>query len=116
MSGAWPSYGTAAWELYNLHSSRMGWSGMLTHPWSNGTGRDDSWDQGVNNYNKNYDCTAWGQQEQGLLVWRHNERTTMNVLFADGHAESLKARFNGNALLDGGQLTGKNVLVERNPR
>jgi prepilin-type processing-associated H-X9-DG protein len=96
----WPIHGDAEWDLYNLHSSRMYWQGMVYDP------NDGGNNQPVVTYGINRDAAHGGDSARGHIRWRHSRNQVANFLFADGHVEGLTI---GRG--HGGQLLGKNVMV-----
>lgn len=109
---------------YNLHSSRIFWTGLSSNvPMSWGAWQDWSMNESVVTYGgtnfdpSNWDGNAPDGRSRGNLRFRHMNNTSANFLFADGHVEPFKCRVDQSGqIIDAGELLGKNILPEPQPQ
>jgi prepilin-type processing-associated H-X9-DG protein len=102
----WNTPGNTDSTAYNLDSSRVIWDrdAFLAVP---GTDLDAS----VITYeDTNRDSFNGGDLMRGHIRWRHFNGSGTNVLFADGHAASLRAKTAGG----GGRVVGGGDIKRRN--
>jgi prepilin-type processing-associated H-X9-DG protein len=99
--------------MQNLHQSAIYWQGLFA-----GVANAPSPNSTINFYStQNRDWFTYnynGGQTDGHPRFRHQGNTAMNVLFADGHADVLRARMNKttNTILSTGDLKARNVFVD----
>jgi len=85
----------------------LGWQGLVYTPGDSGN------DSPVVTNNINRESSSGSDGARGNIRWRHSKNTAGNFLFADGHAQTLRAQATGSAITNGGALLQRNVMVDR---
>lgn len=98
--------------MQGLHQHAIYWQGLFAGV-ANQAGRDTP----INFYpqqNQDWGTYNGSSQTDGHPRFRHNNQTVMNALFADGHAQAIRARTDPSTrrIVSAGDLKGRNIFVD----
>lgn len=106
---SWNVFGNTDDVAYNIDSSRMFWD---RNAFLAGNGVDLGAPLAAYSAS-NRDSINGGDNNRGNMRWRHAGGKQANFLYVDGHAETIKAKFNGDQMVSAGELKRRAIYIGR---